>query len=75
MGFYSEKLVTPRKRHLCDACLKFINPVETYLRAAGVSDGDFWSGAYHPDCREWEVKANKEEHGYFSDDWTLFMSL
>lgn len=70
MGFCNEKLVTARKRHLCDACLKPINPGEQYLRAAGVSNGDFWSGAYHPDCREWEIETNREAHGYFSDDWT-----
>lgn len=69
MGFCSEKTVTARKRHRCDACLKFINPGETYLRAAGVSDGEFCSGAYHPECREWEIKVNNEVLGIFTDDW------
>ncbi|GBQ88123.1 hypothetical protein GCM10007866_18520 [Gluconobacter albidus] len=69
MGFCSEKSVTARKRHQCDACLKIIEPGETYLRVAGVCDDGFWNGAYHADCREWEVKLNHENTDRFPDEW------
>jgi len=67
--FCYEILVTARKPHQCDACLKPINAGEKYLRAAGVSQGDFWNSTYHPECREWEIKVNNEALGYFSDEW------
>ncbi|MCW2264111.1 hypothetical protein M2305_000058 [Gluconobacter cerinus] len=68
-SFCSEKIITARKPHQCSACLKPINAGGKYLRAAGGSDGTFWSGAYHPDCREWEIEVNNQAHGPFSDEW------
>lgn len=68
-SFCSEKTITARKPHRCSACLQPINAGEKYLRDAGVSDGDFWSSAYHPDCREWEIKVNNQDCGPFSDEW------
>lgn len=68
MTFYSEQTRTARKAHVCQSCSKRIEPGETYLRGAGVWEGDFWSAAFHPDCRAWEVKLC-HEGDLLSDEW------
>lgn len=70
-SFCREKIITARKAHQCLACLQKIEPGEKYLRATGVSDGDFWTGAYHPECREWECRVNHENYPSYMDEWIM----
>lgn len=72
-SFCSEKTITARRPHQCSACLQPIKAGEKYLRSVGVSDGDFFSNAYHPECREWEIKTNSHVVGPYSDSEWCFL--
>ena len=40
------------------------------MRWAGMTDGDFSTAIYHPECREAEIAYNNEVLGYaWGDDW------
>jgi hypothetical protein len=66
----SERTHIARKQHQCVSCCCVpIEPGETYIRWAGLTDGDFCSLAMHIECREWEEFLNQEA-GYRDDEWT-----
>ncbi|MDF0490030.1 hypothetical protein PX554_17990 [Sphingomonas sp. H39-1-10] len=71
MTFISEKPVkSVRKRHCCNACNKLIEVGEPAVNWCGVTDGQFDSSYYHPDCREAEVAYNRDcIETHWSDDW------
>ncbi len=71
MSFYRQTARISHRVRICDACATFILAGETYLDIAGKTDCEFWTGAYHPDCRECEVRLNYEEHMCQDDWWTL----
>lgn len=60
---------TARKAHQCIGCLHTIGLGEKYVRWAGLTDGDFGTCAYHPDCRDWEIFLCREA-GLRSDEWS-----
>ena len=69
MSFYREKPIKAvRKARQCLGCLRQIEVGQPAMECAGQWGGDFWSGTYHPDCREAEVAHNKEI-GSFGDEW------
>lgn len=69
MGFISERSIkATRKRHHCVACDKWIEIGEAAVNWAGVTDGDFGSVHYHPDCREAEIAFNALRDSYY-DEW------
>lgn len=72
MGFISEKPIKAvRKLHLCSACDKFIEVGEPAINWCGVTDGDFGSVHYHPECRAAEIAYNREcLDVYDGDGWT-----
>lgn len=72
MSFVNERTIkSTRKRHICAACDKWIEAGETAIGWAGVTDGDFHSCHYHPECREAEVGYNMTcLNIMFNDDWT-----
>ncbi len=68
MSFYREAQHTARKPYRCDACGQGIEAGERYTRWAGMCEGEFVTGAFHPDCREWEIKLCRDA-GLDADDW------
>lgn len=75
MSFVNERAVKAvRKAAQCCACLKQVEVGEPAIRWAGVSDGDFSSVIYHPDCREAEIALNKL-HGTLWDEWIAIWDL
>ncbi len=60
---FSDSLHTAAKRHRCWFCDQRIEKGERYGKRAGVTDGDFWTMAYHPEC-----DAYAREHWEY-DDW------
>lgn len=71
MAFINERTIkATRKRHLCIACDKFIEIGEPAVNWAGVTDGDFSSVHYHPECRAAEIDYNHEYlGGGWPDEW------
>lgn len=71
MSFIAEKAVKAvRKRHLCEACDKFIYPSEAAVNWCGMNDGGFASVYYHPECRVAEVAFNETRDWRYGDDWS-----
>lgn len=68
MTFARETTHTARKAHRCDACGRRIEPGERYTRYAGIYEDGFATGAYHPDCREWEIKLCRD-FDLYDDEW------
>lgn len=66
--FTRETTHTARKPHRCDGCRQTIAAGEKYVRWAGMTDGDFGTAAYHPDCRAWEIFLCQEA-GLYHDEW------
>ena len=70
MSFHSEHTVKAvRKRHLCDGCRRYIEVGEPAIKWAGMTDGDFGTAIYHPDCREAEVGLNTVLGWSHGDEW------
>lgn len=70
MTFLSERAIKAvRKRHVCDACDKWIEVGEPAVTWCGLNDGQFNSVHYHPDCREAEVALNQLHDWRDYDDW------
>lgn len=69
MSFYRERSVrSTRKQKQCIGCLRII-PVGSYsLGVAGHWEGDFWSGAYHTECRAAEIALNSL-HDVYPGEW------
>ena len=69
MSFVTETAVKAvRKKHHCDACGKSIEVGHSAIRWAGMTDGDFGSAVFHPDCRAAEIELNQEAGGN-ADEW------
>lgn len=52
MSFHSGRWINKtRKIHSCCWCGKRIEVGSAASYAAGVFEGDFWSGHYHPECQ------------------------
>lgn len=68
MTFARETQHTARKPYCCEACGRRIEAGERYTRYAGMWDGEFATGAYHPDCRDWEIKLCRDA-GLGADEW------
>lgn len=66
--FVRETIHKARKAHECLACQQPISTGEKYVRWAGLTDGDFGTAAYHPDCRGWEVFLCQEA-GLMQGEW------
>jgi hypothetical protein len=70
VSFISEKPIKAvRKVHVCSACDKWIEIGEPAVNWCGVTDGDFGSVHYHPDCRKAEVAYNREYLDSYYDEW------
>lgn len=75
MTFVREQAISAtRKRHLCEACDKWIEPGEPAINWAGVTDGDFSTAYYHPECRQAEIALNRANDLY-NDEWTRLCDL
>ena len=60
MSFVTEKPVgAVRKRRRCDVCCQTIEIGEPAIRWAGMTDGDFGSFIFHPECRTAEIAYNQ----------------
>lgn len=69
MSFIEERAIkATRKRHLCSACDKWIEPKEAAINWAGVTGGQFGSVYYHPECRAAEIAINRQ-YGLRDDEW------
>ena len=70
MSFRNERAIKcTRKRHMCNACDKWIEPGEAAINWSGMTDGQFASIHYHPDCREAEVALNGLHDWRDFEDW------
>lgn len=71
MSFASEHAIKAvRKRHRCDGCNRHIEVGSPATRWAGMTDGDFGTAIYHPECRDAEVAYNYDALGYqYGNDW------
>lgn len=59
MSFYSERSIKAvRKARACNGCGVRLEVGEPALGCAGHYDGEFWSAAYHHDCRAAEIGLN-----------------
>lgn len=71
MSFVDERSVkATRKRHICEACDKWIEPGERAVNWVGLSDGQFGAAYYHPECRVAEVAFNETRGWGYGDDWS-----
>lgn len=69
MTVFSERAVKAiRKAVRCDGCGRVIAVGQPATRWTGLSDGEFASVAYHPDCRRAEIALNKM-HGTWGEEW------
>ena len=77
MGVLSERLVKAvRKRHRCDGCGKHIEVGQPAMRWAGLTDGDFGTCIYHPDCLSAEVDLNNDVLDWqYGDDWLPLIEI
>ena len=70
MSFVNERTIKAvRKPHLCEACCKRLQVGEAAINWAGLTDGDFGSAYYHPECREAEIAYNHMIGSHY-DEWT-----
>jgi len=70
MSFYNERTIkSVRKARPCLGCGIQIDIGETALGCAGYYDGNFWSGAYHHDCRAAEEALNGLHDVWSGDEW------
>jgi hypothetical protein len=64
------KIKAVRKPYRCDGCHKRLAVGEPATRWAGMTEGEFGTAIYHPDCREAEVDLNNDILGWqWGDDW------
>lgn len=69
MTFYRERHIrSTRKQKQCIGCLRMIPAGSPALDVAGHWEGDFWSGAYHPECRAAEIALNAL-HDVYAGEW------
>lgn len=71
MSFVNETAVKAvRKPGLCDVCSRMVEAGQPAVRWAGITDGQFDTSLYHPECRAAEIALNKL-HGTdrWGDDW------
>lgn len=69
MSFTNEYAVKAvRKQHQCCACCKMVEIGSPAVRWAGITEGDFHSVVYHPDCRVAEIAYNK----HVGDSWEWY---
>lgn len=75
MSFVREQVIkATRKRHLCDACDKWIETGEPATHWVGVTNGDFGSAHYHPECRAAEIELNRA-NDLWNDEWVRLIDL
>jgi hypothetical protein len=60
-----------RKRKACDGCGQYIEVGSPATRWAGLTDGDFGTAIYHPDCRLAEVALNDKNECRADEWWPL----
>lgn len=67
--YYSETPIkAARKQHYCHECGKPIEIGKPYLRCSGSSDGGFWTGKFHAECRAAVDDYNHKNRSNW-DDW------
>lgn len=62
----SQALVKARKRHQCDACLRYVESGMKYVRTTAVVYGDFQTSKVCPRCQAL-LEAYYDEEGYDAD--------
>lgn len=63
--FATRRSVTARKDHRCGECFRAVAPGETYERAAGVWEGDFWTLKSCAHCAALRVIIDKIDNGFY----------
>lgn len=71
MSFVNEKAVKAvRKPGRCDACMKMVEIGQSAVRWAGITDGQFDTSLYHPECRAAEIALNRlHDTDRWQDEW------
>jgi hypothetical protein len=65
--FWRSRFAIARKTHVCDECRCPIAIGHRYERFAGSQEGDFYSIAYHPECRAHALHINADND--YPEDW------
>ena len=71
MSFVNEKAVKAvRKPGRCDACMQMVEIGQPAVRWAGITDGQFDTSLYHPECRAAEIALNRlHDTDRWQDEW------
>lgn len=72
-----------RKQHKCDECGRTIEPGETYRRAAGIYEGDFWDSKMCAHCEVLATWLGRQCRGFlynavvqdFVEHWDEYSDL
>lgn len=76
MAFYRETPVKAvRKPRQCLGCRKIIKVGQPATDCAGQHEGDFWSGSFHPDCRDAEVALNELHRIHLYGEWNALSEI
>ena len=76
MTFTRENVIkATRKRHVCAGCNKFIEVGESAINWAGMTDCEFNSVHYHPDCRAAECALNDLHDNHRYGDWMNLVDI
>lgn len=66
MEFYSERLLTAQKLHICELCNNPIDIGCKYYRESGKFDGEFFDRCLHTHCHNAEVEYCREVDTVFN---------
>lgn len=76
MSFINEKAVESiRKARRCSGCTHMIEVGSPAISWAGMTDGEFNTATYHPECREAEIALNKLQDTYSADEWSSLADI
>lgn len=59
----------------CVGCHRAIELGQPAIRWAGLTDGDFGTAVYHPDCRAAEIALNRLNSSWHPDEWIPISDL
>lgn len=68
MTALSEKTRIARKRYACEGCGTPIHPGHQYTDYRGLYDGSVSTARFHVECREAEIKLNRDNDLY-DEEW------
>lgn len=75
MTILAERLIkSVRKPRSCDGCCHIIARGDAAIYWVGLTDGEFGTLTYHPDCRVAEIALNHLKDSYY-DEWSSIADI